>query len=77
MWFISPQLTDLGFSSTAQFYAIKSIDEAAAYLAHPVLGARLIECCEALLFHPARSAEEEVHFDGAHGLNFRIDLVLK
>jgi uncharacterized protein (DUF1810 family) len=35
MWFIFPQLAGLGFSSTAQFYAIQSIDEAAAYLARP------------------------------------------
>ena len=56
MWFIFPQLAGLGFSSTAQFYAIQSIDEAAAYLAHPVLGPRLIECCEALLLNPERSA---------------------
>ena len=58
MWFIFPQLAGLGFSSTAQFYAIQSIDEAAAYLAHPVLGPRLIECCEALMLHPDRSARD-------------------
>ncbi len=58
MWFIFPQLAGFGFSSTAQFYAIQSIDEAAAYLAHPVLGPRLIECCEALLLHPDRSARD-------------------
>jgi uncharacterized protein (DUF1810 family) len=58
MWFIFPQLAGLGFSSTAQFYAIQSIDEAAAYLAHPVLGPRMIGCCEALLLHPDRSARD-------------------
>lgn len=58
MWFIFPQLVGLGYSSTAQFYAIQSIDEAAAYLAHPVIGPRLIECCEALLLHPDRSARD-------------------
>jgi uncharacterized protein (DUF1810 family) len=58
MWFIFPQLAGLGFSSPAQFYAIQSIDEAAAYLAHPVLGPRLIECCEALMLHPDRSARD-------------------
>jgi uncharacterized protein (DUF1810 family) len=58
MWFIFPQLVGLGFSSTAQFYAIQTIDEAVAYLAHPVLGPRLIECCEALLLHPTRSARD-------------------
>lgn len=49
MWFIFPQLDGLGSSSTAQFYAIKSLHEAAAYLIHPILGPRLIECCDALL----------------------------
>ncbi len=58
MWFIFPQFTGLGYSSTAQFYAIQSIDEAAAYLAHPVLGPRLIECYEALLLHPDHSARD-------------------
>ena len=49
MWFIFPQIKGLGSSSTAQFYAIKNLQEAAAYLAHPILGPRLIESCEALL----------------------------
>lgn len=58
MWFIFPQIAGLGYSSTAQFYAIRNLDEAAAYLTHPVLGPRLIECCEALLLHPARTARD-------------------
>ena len=58
MWFIFPQIDGLGHSSTARFYAIKSLEEAAAYLAHPVLGPRLIECCEALLLHPGRSTRD-------------------
>ena len=44
MWFIFPQVAGLGHSEMAQRYAISSLDEAAAYLAHPVLGARLREC---------------------------------
>ena len=44
MWFIFPQIAGLGFSSMAQRYAIRSLDEARAYLAHPVLGPRLREC---------------------------------
>ena len=48
MWFVFPQLAGLGRSSTAQYYAIGSLDEARAYLAHPVLGPRLIECATAL-----------------------------
>jgi uncharacterized protein (DUF1810 family) len=47
MWFIFPQLRGLGHSATAQFYAIASLDEARAYLAHPVLGPRLHTCTSA------------------------------
>ncbi|PST84266.1 DUF1810 domain-containing protein [Pedobacter yulinensis] len=49
MWYIFPQLSGLGFSSMAQRYGIGSLNEAAAYLQHPVLGPRLISICEALL----------------------------
>lgn len=51
MWFIFPQLAGLGRSATAQHYAIESIDQARAYLAHPVLGGRLRECTQAVLLH--------------------------
>jgi uncharacterized protein (DUF1810 family) len=44
MWFIFPQIAGLGVSATSQRYAISSLDEARAYLQHPVLGPRLIEC---------------------------------
>jgi uncharacterized protein (DUF1810 family) len=49
MWFIFPQLAGLGFSAMAQRYAIGSLEEAKAYLAHPVLGPRLRECCGLLV----------------------------
>ncbi|CAN5246896.1 DUF1810 domain-containing protein [soil metagenome] len=49
MWFIFPQIKGLGFSETSMFYAIKNLEEAAAYLQHPVLGSRLIEICNELL----------------------------
>jgi uncharacterized protein (DUF1810 family) len=58
MWFIFPQIAGLGFSATSARFAIKSAAEAKAYLAHPVLGPRLIECCEALLELHSRSAAE-------------------
>ncbi len=58
MWYIFPQFEGLGFSSTSQHYAIKSLDEARAYLSHPVLGPRLVECCQALLQVQGRSASE-------------------
>ena len=44
MWFVFPQIAGLGRSETARFYAIRSREEAVAYLAHPVLGPRLVEC---------------------------------
>lgn len=49
MWYIFPQFDGLGFSATSRRYAIKSIEEARAYLNHPVLGPRLTECFEAVL----------------------------
>ncbi|OWK28945.1 DUF1810 domain-containing protein [Sphingomonas mucosissima] len=49
MWFIFPQLRGLGRSDTATYYGIASLDEARAYLRHPLLGSRLIEACAALL----------------------------
>ena len=49
MWFIFPQITGLGQSPMSRAYAIQSLDEARAYMAHPVLGARLRECCQALM----------------------------
>lgn len=58
MWYIFPQFDGLGFSSTSRLYAIKSVDEARAYLAHPVLGPRLLKCAEAALAVENRSATE-------------------
>ncbi|RPI12074.1 MAG: DUF1810 domain-containing protein [Lysobacterales bacterium] len=58
MWFVFPQLVGLGHSVTARRYAIGSLEEARAYLAHPVLGPRIVACCEALLAHAGRTAQE-------------------
>jgi len=58
IWFIFPQVDGLGSSSTAHQYAIRSREEAFAYLATPVLGARLIECTKAVLAVPDKSAHE-------------------
>jgi uncharacterized protein (DUF1810 family) len=49
MWFIFPQVAGLGHSAMAQRFAIRSMDEAVAYLAHPLLGTRLAECTQAML----------------------------
>jgi len=54
MWFVFPQMRGLGLSAMAQMYGVASIEEARAYLAHPLLGARLRECVEATLAHSDR-----------------------
>ncbi|RBP13890.1 uncharacterized protein (DUF1810 family) [Roseiarcus fermentans] len=56
MWFVFPQIAGLGFSPMSVFYAISSLDEAKAYLAHPVLGPRLAECARLVLGAEGRSA---------------------
>jgi uncharacterized protein (DUF1810 family) len=58
MWYIFPQYDGLGFSSTSKRYAIKSVAEAQAYLGHPVLGPRLVECAEAVVRVAGRSASQ-------------------
>ena len=58
MWFIFPQFTGLGSSPTATHYAIRSREEAEAYLQHPILGPRLIECAQAVLTLEGKSASE-------------------
>jgi uncharacterized protein (DUF1810 family) len=58
MWYIFPQFAGLGFSSTSQHYAIKTLEEARAYLAHPTLGPRLLECAEAVVDLEGRSATQ-------------------
>ena len=57
MWFVFPQLAGLGRSPTAIRFAIVSAGEARAYLAHKLLGPRLLECTLAVLAHRGRSAE--------------------
>ena len=51
MWFIFPQHRDLGRSPTAKFFGLSGIEEARAYLAHPLLDQRLRACCQAILPH--------------------------
>jgi uncharacterized protein (DUF1810 family) len=60
MWFVFPQLRGLGQSSMAQHYGIASLEEARAYLAHPVLGPRLRACCELMLAVPATKSAHEI-----------------
>jgi uncharacterized protein (DUF1810 family) len=58
MWFVFPQLAGLGRSPMAQLYAISGLPEAEAYLAHPVLGPRLLECANLLTTIGATSADQ-------------------
>jgi uncharacterized protein (DUF1810 family) len=58
MWYIFPQLDGLGFSATTRRYSIKSLPEAVAYLSHPILGPRLLDCAEAALGVEGQSALE-------------------
>jgi uncharacterized protein (DUF1810 family) len=58
MWYVFPQFAGLGASPLSQHYAIRSLAEAQAYLAHPVLGSRLIECAQAALDVQGKSATE-------------------
>jgi uncharacterized protein (DUF1810 family) len=74
MWFIFPQLHGLGHSPTAQHFAIRSLDEARAYLAHPILGPRLRECTQLVLQIPNRSIEQIFGFPDH--LKFRSSITL-
>lgn len=58
MWFIFPQIAGLGTSSMAEKYAIRSAEEASAYLSDPILGSRLLRCVEAILSINDRSAHD-------------------
>ena len=74
MWFVFPQLRGLGHSAMAEFYGISSLAEARAYLAHPLLGPRLILCTETVLALQGRS----VHaiFGSPDDLKFRSSMTL-
>lgn len=74
MWFVFPQLAGLGMSSTARFYGIAGLDEARAYLAHPVLGPRLLACTRAVLGVEGRSLH--AIFGSPDDLKFRSSMTL-
>jgi uncharacterized protein (DUF1810 family) len=74
MWFIFPQIAGLGHSAMAQHYAIASLDEARAYLAHAVLGPRLKACTQAVLDVEGRSAHDI--FGSPDDLKFRSSMTL-
>jgi uncharacterized protein (DUF1810 family) len=74
MWFIFPQIAGLGLSPTSVHFAIGSAEEARAYLAHPLLGARLREGVAAMLTHRGRRAEAIL--GGIDALKLRSSLTL-
>ncbi len=69
MWFVFPQIAGLGQSPTSRTFAISSLEEARAYLAHPVLGPRLIECATIVAQAQGRTAEQM--FGGIDALKLR------
>ena len=75
MWFVFPQIAGLGTSRMAQHYAIASLDEARAYLVHPLLGARLHEAVGALAALPPTSSAEAV-MGGIDAVKLRSSLTL-
>jgi uncharacterized protein (DUF1810 family) len=75
MWFIFPQLAELGRSPTAKFFGLTSIDEAEAYLDHPLLGPRLRECVEALLPWATRRSAQQI-MGGIDAMKLRSSLTL-
>lgn len=74
MWFVFPQMRGLGHSSMAQWYGIASREQAQAYLAHPLLGTRLIEATRAVLRH--RHAGAHAIFGSPDDLKFRSSMTL-
>jgi uncharacterized protein (DUF1810 family) len=74
MWFIFPQIAGLGYSQTARYFAIASLAEAQAYLAHPVLGARLRECTTLVNQIQGRSALQI--FESPDDMKFRSSMTL-
>jgi uncharacterized protein (DUF1810 family) len=74
LWFVFPQIAGLGRSAMAQAYAINNLAEAQAYLAHPVLGPRLVECAELVASHRGLSAEQI--FGGIDAIKLRSSMTL-
>jgi uncharacterized protein (DUF1810 family) len=77
MWFVFPQIAGLGHSPTSRRYALTSLAEARAYLAHPVLGARLTECAAIVLGVPGRTAEQIFGEIDAHKLHSSVTLFMR
>ena len=74
MWFIFPQIAGLGQSPSSRRYAISSLEEARAYVEHPILGPRLEECARALLQRAGASARDI--FGGIDAMKLRSSMTL-
>jgi uncharacterized protein (DUF1810 family) len=74
MWFVFPQIAGLGHSPTAEFFAIRSLAEAQAYMRHDLLGSRLLECARIVAGTEGRTAEEI--FGGIDALKLRSSMTL-
>jgi uncharacterized protein (DUF1810 family) len=77
MWFVFPQIAGLGFSETSRRYAISSLDEARAYLAHEVLGPRLLECAGIVASLTGSTAEQIFGHVDAQKLRSSMTLFLR
>jgi uncharacterized protein (DUF1810 family) len=75
MWFVFPQLAGLGMSEMSRRYAVSSLEEARAYLAHPILGERLEECTRTLIELDGRITADEV-FGPVDAMKLRSSLTL-
>ena len=75
MWFVFPQLAGLGRSEMARFYAIADLTEARAYLAHPLLGPRLLDCTRAMLAHAGERSAEAI-LGGIDAVKLRSSMTL-
>lgn len=74
MWYVFPQIAGLGVSANSEWFAIRSLDEARAYLEHPVLGPRIRECAQAVLAVKGRSIDQI--FEYPDNLKFRSSMTL-
>ena len=73
IWYVFPQLKGLGFSQASRFYGLSGLDEARAYLAHPILGSRLRECVDAMLANDGSAVDV---LGSTDALKFRSSMTL-
>lgn len=76
MWFIFPQHADLGRSPMAKLYGLSGVEEAAAYFEHPLLGGRLIGCCDAILLHLRKGVAAETILGEVDAMKLRSSMAI-